>query len=248
MSRPSALLWRTAVPVVVALATLLMVTTAHTSGGTDLRASRSVGLDSAVRAEQQTLSDLSRQQAALSAAIAADTTARATTSERVAAATGRADALSAAAGLTPVTGSAVRVSLDDVPRSMVAADEQAGASPDSLVIHQQDVQGVVNALWSGGATAMTVMGQRLISTSAVRCVGNTLLLDGRVFSPPYTIVATGNPVELAEALGASADVQVFREYVAAYGLGYRQQTVARVTLPAYSGDLGVGLARPEGAS
>jgi len=34
---------------------------------------------------------------------------------------------------------------------------------------------VVNALWAGGAEAMTIMGVRVISTSAVRCVGNTLL-------------------------------------------------------------------------
>ncbi len=58
-------------------------------------------------------------------------------------------------------------------------------SPDDLVVHQQDVQAVVNALWAGGADAVQVMDQRLLSTSAVRCVGNTLLLNGRVYSPPY---------------------------------------------------------------
>ena len=65
--------------------------------------------------------------------------------------------------------------------------------PDDVVVHQQDVQGVVNALWAGGAEAMQIMDQRVISTSAVRCVGNTLILQGRVYSPPYDIKAIGNP-------------------------------------------------------
>ena len=60
-----------------------------------------------------------------------------------------------------------------------------GVGVDDIVVHQQDVQAVVNALWSGGAEAMMVMDQRLISTSAVRCVGNTLILQGRVYSPPF---------------------------------------------------------------
>ena len=69
-------------------------------------------------------------------------------------------------------------------------------SVDDVVVHQQDVQGVVNALWRGGAEAMMVMDQRIISTSAVRCVGNTLILQGRVYSPPFTVTATGDPALL----------------------------------------------------
>ena len=69
----------------------------------------------------------------------------------------------------------------------------AGADPDDYVIHQQDVQSVVNALWAGGAEAMMLQDQRVISTSAVRCVGNTLILQGRVYSPPYVITAHRQP-------------------------------------------------------
>ncbi|WP_146074826.1 DUF881 domain-containing protein, partial [Micromonospora chalcea] len=32
------------------------------------------------------------------------------------------------------------------------------------------------------------------------CVGNTLLLHGRVYSPPFKIVAIGDPAELQRAL------------------------------------------------
>ena len=56
---------------------------------------------------------------------------------------------------------------------------------------------MVNALWQGGAQGIKVMDQRLISTSAVRCVGNTLILQGRVYSPPYKITGGRRPGEAA---------------------------------------------------
>jgi len=62
---------------------------------------------------------------------------------------------------------------------------------NDLVIHSQDVQAVVNALWRAGAEAVAINGQRLVGTSAVLCVGNTLLLNGTVHSPPYEIAAIG---------------------------------------------------------
>ena len=87
------------------------------------------------------------------------------------------------------------MTLADAPRS---ADRvlPEDASPDDLVVHQQDVQAVVNALWPGGAEAMQIMDQRVITTSAVRCVGNTLILQGRVYSPPFQITAIGDPQRL----------------------------------------------------
>ncbi|NEB71259.1 DUF881 domain-containing protein, partial [Streptomyces fulvissimus] len=66
-----------------------------------------------------------------------------------------------------------------------------------------------------------VMDQRLISTSAVRCVGNTLILQGRVYSPPYTVTAVGDQKKLKEALAASPEIQNYMLYVNAYGLGWK---------------------------
>ena len=132
----------------------------------------------------------------------------------------QANEIATAAGRTPVRGPALRVTLEDA--KLAALEKNAGTQklkgeavtvtlndappnataklpgypepqPDYLVIHQQDLQAVVNALWQGGAQGIKVMDQRLISTSAVRCVGNTLILQGRVYSPPYKITAIGDP-------------------------------------------------------
>ena len=86
-------------------------------------------------------------------------------------------------------------------RKLAGGEVPAGADPDDYVIHQQDVQAVVNALWAGGAEAMMLQDQRVISTSAVRCVGNTLILQGRVYSPPYIITAIGDRDRPARGAG-----------------------------------------------
>jgi uncharacterized protein YlxW (UPF0749 family) len=106
------------------------------------------------------------------------------------------------------------------------------------------VQAVVNALWAGGAEAMTLMGQRVIATSAVRCVGNTLLLHGAVYSPPFTVTAVGDVDGMRAALDRAPGVVVYRQYVAAYGLGYSVTTARSKRLPAYDGSLELTSARP----
>jgi uncharacterized protein YlxW (UPF0749 family) len=235
--------WKPLVPLTAGLAGLLLATTAVTARGTDLRASRSLDVSQLIEQQQRALAGLTRDERTLRARISAATALAAVGDARVRAARRAADRLLDPAGLTPVTGPAVTVALDDASHADQKRDLQAGAHPDDLVIHQQDVQGVVNALWAGGAEAMTIMGQRVVATSAVRCVGNTLLLHGQVFSPPFVVTAVGDRHRLRRALDADAAVQVFQQYVAAYGLGYHLSMHDSVTLPGYAGPLELTHAR-----
>jgi uncharacterized protein YlxW (UPF0749 family) len=149
------------------------------------------------------------------------------------------------AGTRPVKGKAVTVTLDDAPPNATAKlPGYPEPQPDYLVIHQQDLQAVVNALWHGGARGIKVMDQRLISTSAVRCVGNTLILQGRVYSPPYKITAVGDPEKLQRALADSPAIQNYMVYVNVYGLGWNVTEDGTVTLPGYSGTVDLHYARP----
>ncbi|MEV1009352.1 DUF881 domain-containing protein [Streptomyces sp. NPDC049881] len=159
--------------------------------------------------------------------------------------TARRERLEAAAGLTPVSGPGLTVTLTDAPADAGAlVPGVPEPSPNDLVIHQQDLQAVVNALWSGGAEAVQVMDQRLISTSAVRCVGNTLILQGRLYSPPYTVTAVGDTAALRDALDASPAIGTYQQYVTAYGLGWDVTDHASVTAPAWEGGVGLQFAEP----
>ncbi|MEU4143412.1 DUF881 domain-containing protein [Streptomyces parvulus] len=154
-------------------------------------------------------------------------------------------ALEEKAGTQKLTGEAISVTLDDAPPDATAKlPGYPEPQPDYLVIHQQDLQAVVNALWQGGAKGIKVMDQRLISTSAVRCVGNTLILQGRVYSPPYKIQAVGDPERLKETLAASPAIQNYMVYVNVYGLGWKVEEDGRATLPGYSGTADLHYARP----
>ncbi|WP_399886690.1 DUF881 domain-containing protein [Streptomyces sp. BBFR51] len=154
-------------------------------------------------------------------------------------------ALEKKAGTQKLKGEAISVTLDDAPPDATAKlPGYPEPQPDYLVIHQQDLQAVVNALWQGGAEGIRVMDQRLISTSAVRCVGNTLILQGRVYSPPYKIQAVGDPERLKDALAASPAIQNYMVYVNVYGLGWKVEDDGKVTLPGYSGTADLHYAQP----
>jgi uncharacterized protein YlxW (UPF0749 family) len=225
---------------VLVVAGLLFVVSATTARGTQLRTDRgdTVGF---LRGEQARYAAKLEELARLHNEVEERTRAEAGGSAVVRSLKSSADALSPQAGLAPVNGPALTVVLDDAPRRSTLP---GSATPDDLVVHQQDVQAVVNALWLGGAEAMMLMDQRVISTSAVRCVGNTLLLQGRVYSPPYRITAIGDVEGMRAALDDSAAVQIYREFVKVFQLGYEVKDLAPTTFPAFTGSLALQYAKP----
>jgi uncharacterized protein YlxW (UPF0749 family) len=63
-------------------------------------------------------------------------------------------------------------------------------------VRDADLQDVVNGLWAAGAEAVAVDGQRLTALSAIRSAGESVLVDLRPLSPPYTVEAVGDPAAL----------------------------------------------------
>jgi uncharacterized protein YlxW (UPF0749 family) len=112
------------------------------------------------------------------------------------------------------------------------------------VVHEQDLQAVINALWAGGAEAMAVNGQRILATTAIRCVGNTLLLHGGVYSPPYVIEAIGDDVALQAEMDRDTAVQRYRTSAREYKLGFAVTVSDALDLPAYDGATAMTVAQP----
>lgn len=144
--------------------------------------------------------------------------------------------LGLAAGLVAVAGPGVRVTLDDSE-----LDRAPTGNVNDLVVHSQDVQAVVNALWKAGAEAVAINGQRLVSTSAVLCVGNTLLLNGTVHSPPYTVSAVGAGKDRFEA---DSLVRRLHDDATTFGLRFSVARMDDVEVPAYRGATSLTYARP----
>lgn len=216
--------------VVGLIAGLLIGATAITAQGDDLRPDRTSDLSKLVAQAEARNQELTRQASSLRQE-----------TEDLAAAQGAASQIPApgeqdaalAAGLAAVKGPAVRVSLTDAPVDFTPV----GVDGDLLVVHEQDIQQVVNALWAAGAEAMTIQGQRVVATTAVKCVGNTVVLHGVPYAPPYVITAIGDQAGLEAGLANDQGVQIYRQYAQAYQLGYQQQRLDQVELPAYTGPL-----------
>jgi len=232
------------VGLVLVVAGFLFTTSAQTAQGTQLRSERA-DLAGLIQDETARLQSRQERVVELRAQTDRDTTAVAAGSAAIRTLQRQQERIADAAGVRPVHGPALQVTLDDAPRDEpVPAD----AAPDDLVVHQQDVQGVVNALWAGGAEAMMLQDQRVISTSAVRCVGNTLILQGRVYSPPYVITAIGDVSDLRRALDDSPEVSYYLQYVAAMNLGWHVRRLPDADLPGYAGSLTLDHARVPGGS
>lgn len=114
------------------------------------------------------------------------------------------------------------------------------------MVHQQDIQAVLNALWSAGAEAIQMQDQRIIGTSAPRCVGNTLLLNGRTYSPPYTVTAIGDASAMQSALASAPLVTLYKQYVVRFGLGYTEQVRDDVQVAGYTEPVRMRYAQPAG--
>nr|WP_296776607.1 DUF881 domain-containing protein [Rhodococcus sp. (in: high G+C Gram-positive bacteria)] len=235
--------WAILVIVVCLGAGILLATTRQFSHGDEIRRGDTTRLSSLVRDAQagaddaQTVrDDLADRLEALQAAAGAD-------DADVGVVRARADELAGPAGLVAGSGSGIVVTLTDAPRGQdgrYASD----ASPNDLVVHQQDIQSVLNALWAGGATAVAMQDQRIVSRLAPRCIGNTLLLDGRTYSPPYVMTALGDPGALTDAVDSSPGVRVFKQYAVRYGLGFSVGPSADLTVPAYEGTIRTRYAEP----
>jgi len=134
------------------------------------------------------------------------------------------------AGTAAVSGPGIEVALGDSPN----ADEEG--SPD-FRIQDVDVQLVVNTLWSEGAEAIAINGQRIVSTSAIRSAGQAILVNYKVLTSPYRIEAVGEPKALRERFDASEIAGRFRTWSQIYRLSIRVRSAESLTIPAYTGSV-----------
>lgn len=246
------LAWRIGTPVVALLSGGLFAVSAADSDGTDLRPGRYTDLAGLVEGEaadyqrvEDRLIDLSDEVDRLGANVL---------DRGVDEVRGEAAELRDPAGLTPRRGPGVRIAMADAPTELIdeAVERNREAAPEDrinlnrYVVHQQDLQAVVNALWTGGATAVTVAGQRIISTTGIKCQGPVVQLQGVPYPQPFVIEAVGLEEELLAALDTSPLVTGYRtdSENPMISIGWSLETDPAITAPAYDGLLDLQYARP----
>lgn len=214
--------------VVLAVVGFLIVTTSRDPSGP--RLSRRTELVDLIRREDDRTRRLRAQLDALRAELDALTTGGTARQRELAGLAAQRDSLAPFAGFRPVKGSGLLVVLSDS-----TLRESPTGDPNDLVVHEQDLQAVVNALWAAGAEAIAINNERITARSAVRCVGNTLLLHGSVYAPPYRVAAIGDPGTLEQGLSLSEDVERFRAAADDLRLGFLISPERALLVPAYRG-------------
>jgi uncharacterized protein YlxW (UPF0749 family) len=126
-------------------------------------------------------------------------------------------------GYAALQGPGAVVTLTD---SAVTGDEEASEVERVL---DSDVQRAVNGLWSAGAEAIAVNGQRLTAQSAIRSAAGAILVNYRPLRPPYRVEAIGPP-GLADGFAATPDAQELASVSQQFGIGLETTSVDRISL------------------
>lgn len=135
------------------------------------------------------------------------------------------------AGLVALRGPGVVVQLDDSAKAPPAT----GGSADDYIIHEFDLRDVANLLWAGGAEAVAINSERVVSTTSIYCVGTTIMVNETRLSPPYDIKAIGDRASLQALLEDPANLALLRQRAKAYGVQFKVSWANQVDIPAFSG-------------
>ncbi|MDT0202388.1 DUF881 domain-containing protein [Nocardioides sp. AE5] len=233
--------WRIGTPVIGLLAgSIFVVSAVNSDADQGLRAGQVTDLASLVRSEsahvaqkQARANELTEEVDRLSASIDDDD---------VRTARGEAAAMEDPAGFREVSGQALTVVLADAPAEL----REGHPNINQLVVHQQDIQAVVNAMWAGGAEAIMIQGQRIISTTGIKCAGNSVELQGIPYPQPFVITAIGDPEAMQLEIDNDFAVSLYRADAANpdVQMGWEMDVDEFAIAPAYTGLRNLNYAQP----
>ena len=108
-----------------------------------------------------------------------------------------------------------------------------GQDPQANLIHDSDINTVVNELRSAGAEAITVNGQRVVGSTSIRCAGPIVIINDAKQTTPFLIQAIGAPDTLMNALNIPNGVL---DGIRRYEVNMvRIEKQSAIHMPAYTG-------------
>lgn len=90
-------------------------------------------------------------------------------------------------GLTDLTGEGVIITVADNDSASISDEDIS-----SELVHNTDLIEIVNELKNTKAEAISINGQRVISTTDIKCVGAVITVNGEKINSPFVISAIGN--------------------------------------------------------
>jgi uncharacterized protein YlxW (UPF0749 family) len=107
------------------------------------------------------------------------------------------------AGLVSVTGDGVVITMEDAPA-------KGDLDIEEYIIHDRNVNDILDELKANGAQAISVNGERVVLNTKPVCAGPTIIVNESRYPPPYVIKAIGDPDILYDAIESMTQVAFMR--------------------------------------
>ena len=146
-------------------------------------------------------------------------------------------------GLSEVTGEGIIITVNDNQKVTL---NSLYLDPNELIVHDIDLMNIVNELKNAGAEAISINGQRIVTTSAIECDGSVVMIYGEKIAAPFEIKAIGLPEALIAVDRFSGYVDYLREWRDLDVIVETSSTLKqKITIPKYSGVIKFEYAKSE---
>lgn len=132
------------------------------------------------------------------------------------------------AGKTALTGPGLEIVLDDSKRN---------PTTEQSIIHASDIRDIINLLWGSGAEGISINNERVVISSAIDCIINTILVNNSRLSNPFTISVTGNRELMYQNISNPSLLSDLHNRAHDYNLTFNIDKKDSLIIPAYSGDI-----------
>lgn len=135
-------------------------------------------------------------------------------------------------GLTKVKGEGVEVTLDD---GEFSGTKDRNDFKNDAIIHSTDILDVVNLLWSAGAEAISINDERVVLSTSINCIVNTILVNESHVGTPVVIKAIGKTNDLEDSIKKRANLPDLYERKEKYDLRLDFETKKDLEIGEYRG-------------
>lgn len=143
------------------------------------------------------------------------------------------------AGLVPLTGAGVIITVDDTKPAVPPSSK----NPSLFLLKDEDLLKILNELRAAGAEAIAINNQRLVASSEIRTAGTLLSVNNTNISTPIEIKAIGHPATLENALKMRGGVIETLQF---WGIQTTVKQTETVEIPAFKGTFHFQYAQPVG--
>lgn len=132
-------------------------------------------------------------------------------------------------GTTDLKGEGIVITLNDGSNLTASSGDDA-----SYLVHDSYLLTIVNELKAAGAEAISVNDQRIIATSAIRCVGPVIQVNYQKVGAPFVVRAIGNAQYLESAMNIKNGIV---DMLKATGVDISVKREVEVSIPKFDGAL-----------